>query len=213
VWILGSCEASVAAALEQLDGVAGGTAGDIADEAAVEAAVQAAVDALGGLDGAFVNAGMDGEHRNAMELSADHFRRVLDVNVVGAFLLSRAAARTMAPGSAIVINASLAALRPGPGFADYNASKAAAASLAQTLSLDLCERGITVTAVCPGTFPTRMSAPRIEDPATRARILATTPAGRFGDPEELAALVAFLLSEEARYMTGSVVTIGGGKEA
>ncbi|HVO53079.1 MAG TPA: SDR family oxidoreductase [Solirubrobacterales bacterium] len=210
VWILGSSQKSVGAALRQLDGAAGGSAGDAAEEAAVEAGVAAAVEQLGGIDGAFCNAGIDGENRNALELSADHFRRVLDVNVVGAFLLARSVARVMAPGSAIVINASLAALRPRAGFADYNTSKAAAATLAKSLALDLSERGIAVMAVCPGTFPTPMTAERIADPATRAQILSSTPAGRLGEPEELAALVGFLLSGEAPYMTGSIVTIGGG---
>jgi NAD(P)-dependent dehydrogenase (short-subunit alcohol dehydrogenase family) len=210
VWVMGSRQETVDAALSEL-GAAGGTACDAADEAGVQRAVEEARAALGGLDAAFVNAGIDGEDRNAIDLSADHFRRVLDVNVIGAFLLGRAAAREMQPGSALVFNASVNGVRPEAGFADYNASKAAVIALAKTMALDLADRGIAVSCICPGYVRTRMTAPYLDDRELAPQLLEDIPARRFGRPEEIGALVAFLVSEEAGYLTGSVITIDGGR--
>jgi NAD(P)-dependent dehydrogenase (short-subunit alcohol dehydrogenase family) len=119
----------------------------------------------------------------------------------------------MPTGSAIVINASVNGLRAEFGFADYNASKAAAISLAQTMALELGPRGIAVSAICPGNIPTPMTAPYLEDPAEAAELLTHIPVRRFGRPEEVAALVAFLLSSDAAYMNGAVVPIDGGRNA
>lgn len=210
VWIVGSRPETAAATRSELD-VAGASACDVSDEEAVVAAVAEAAEALGGLDGAFVNAGIDGAGKPVLNLSADAFRRVLDVNVVGAFLVARECARRMGDGSAIVLNASVNGLRPEAGFADYNASKAAVVSLAQTMALDLAKRRVAVTAICPGYVRTRMTAPYLDDPELATELLTQIPAGRFGDPGEVAALVSFLLSPDAAYMTGSITTIDGGR--
>ena len=210
VWIMGSREETLARALGEV-AATGGSCCDVADEQAVENAVARARAALGAIDVAFVNAGIDGEGKGVLDLSAGHFRRVLDVNVVGAFLVARAAARRMPRGGAIVVNASVNGVRAEAGFADYNASKAAAILLAQTMALDLADRGIAVTAICPGYVPTRMTKPHLDDPKLRNEILAAIPAGRLGTPEEVAAIVSFLATPEAGYMTGSRIGIDGGR--
>jgi NAD(P)-dependent dehydrogenase (short-subunit alcohol dehydrogenase family) len=213
VWILGTSGQTVGAALAQLpDGVRGSVC-DVSDAAAVDAAVAEAEAALGRIDVAVCNAGVDGQGAPALELDVATLRRVLDVNVVGVFLLARACARLMRPGSAIVVNASVNALRPEAGFLDYNVSKAGAAMVARSLALDLAARGIAVSAILPGYVPTRMTEPYLQDTSMRAEILEGIPSGRLGTAEEVAGLVAYLASSEASYMTGALVTIDGGRSA
>jgi NAD(P)-dependent dehydrogenase (short-subunit alcohol dehydrogenase family) len=209
VWVLGSSDETVAAARARL-ALAGAAACDVADEQQVEAAVSAAALDLGGLDGVFVNAGMDGQAVPATELDIAGLRRVLDVNVVGAFLVARAALRSLRRPGAVVFNASVNAIRPERDFLDYNASKAAVVSIAKSLALELSAEGVAVTALCPGYFPTRMSAPYLADESSRAELLAQIPAGRFGTLAEIAAVVDFLLSPDAAYLTGSILSLDGG---
>jgi NAD(P)-dependent dehydrogenase (short-subunit alcohol dehydrogenase family) len=211
VWILGTREETVSSALAALpDGVRGSVC-DVSDESAVDATVAEVADVFGQIDVVVCNAGIDGQGVDALELDAASFRRVLDVNVVGVFLLARACARRMREGSAIVVNASVNAIRPERGFLDYNVSKAGAAMIARSLALDLAPRGIAVSAVMPGYVPTRMTEPYLADEASRAEIVDGIPVGRLGTPDEVAGLVAYLASAEAAYMTGALVTIDGGR--
>lgn len=203
------------------DAIAGGAirAGsvcDVTDVRAVEAAVADAVTQLGRLDGAFVNAGIDGDGLPALDADPTHFLRVLDVNVRGAFLSARTVARHLLaqPGEAaagsIVINASVNGLRPEANFASYNASKAAAISLAKTFALEWAPR-VAVTAIAPGYFPSRMTQPYLDDPATASELRALIPAARFGTPAELGSLVSLLLSPDGAFLTGGCITIDGGR--
>jgi NAD(P)-dependent dehydrogenase (short-subunit alcohol dehydrogenase family) len=209
VWVLGSSEATVAGVASRL-APAGASACDVTDAAAVDAALDRAAGELGGLDGVFVNAGIDGQGLPAANLDLAQFRRVLDVNVIGAYLVARAALRHLARPGAIVFNASVSGLRPEPNFLDYNTSKAAVAMMAKSFALELSASGVSVTALCPGYFPTRMTAGYLADEPTRAEILSHIPAGRVGELGEIAAVVDFLLSPGAAYMTGSIVSVDGG---
>jgi NAD(P)-dependent dehydrogenase (short-subunit alcohol dehydrogenase family) len=212
VWVMGRTDDSVARAIRDVPAV-GGSACDVADELAVEYAVADARSGLGSIDVAFVNAGVDGECRSVLDISVEGFRRTLEVNVIGAFLVGRAAAREMAPGGTVIVNASVNGIRAEAGCADYNASKAAAILLAQTMAVDLAPRGIAVIALAPGHARTRLAQSPLDDPLISAELLARIPAGRLVDPEEVAGLVSFLATPEAAYMTGSVVTIDGGRSA
>ena len=209
VFVLGTSPERVTETVASLD-LAGGMACDVSDEAQVDAALASALEALGSLEAVFANAGIDGSGDPAVDLDVEQFRRVLDVNVIGTFLVARAGARVLSKPGAIVLNASVNALRPETGFTDYNASKAAVVSIAKTMALELSASGIAVVALCPGYFPTRMTAPYLDDATTRAEILARVPAGRVGTLEELASLVAFLVDPRAFYLTGSVVSPDGG---
>ena len=214
VWLLGTRVETVEAALAELPPeAAGGSVCDVSVEREVEEALGAALRFLGRLDVAFVNAGIDGQGRPALELDAEHFSRVLEVNLLGAFLVARASGRAMHEGGAIVLNASVSGLAAEPGFADYNASKGGVVLLGRTLARELGPLGFWVTVVCPGYVRTRMTEQYLDDPETAGEIIRQIPAGRVGDADEVATLVSFLASRGAAYMNGSVVTIDGGRLA
>lgn len=209
VWVLGSRDRSLDT-LPDPERFAGLGACDISDEEATVAAVTAAATGMGGLDAVFVNAGIDGAGVPAAELDLEHFRRVLEVNVLGSFIVARAALRSLSRPGTILFNASVNAIQPEEGFVDYNASKAAVVSVAKTLALETSRDGVTVLSLCPGYFPSRMTQDYLDDPDSREMLLRKIPAQRFGTLDEAAATVDFLLSPAARFMNGAVVTLDGG---
>ena len=212
VWIMGRQTDSVARALGEV-AATGGAACDVTHELEVEGALSEARNRLGSIDAVFVSASVPGARADVMSLPVEEFRAALDVNLTGAFLVARAAARVMAPGGSIVFNASVNGLVAEPASADYAASKAGVILLAKTMALDLAPRGITVTSICPGDVRTKTTEDRMSDPLVSAEHLARIPAGRIAEPDDIAGLVSFLCSPDAAYLTGAAIPIDGGRTA
>lgn len=190
-----------------------GASADVMDEEGVRMTAEAAAGLGRRLDVCVASAGMDGAAENAIDLTVEGFRRVLDVNVLGLFIAARAAAERMVhdgEGGAIVLVASVNGLIAEPEFTDYNTSKGGAVMLARSLARDLAGRRIRVNAICPGYTRTAMTEAYLADPPTAATILGRIPLGRVAEPAEIASVIAFLCSDDASYMTGSTVVVDGG---
>jgi len=211
--------ATVAAADLDLSGTTADYAvtGDLTNTGYADALPQRAFDTMGGLDILINNAGI--MRRGAVTESTDEdFEISLAVNVEAPFRLCRAAIPIMAEqgGGAIVNTASCWGVHPGPGHALYCMTKAAIASLTQCMGRDHAHQGIRVNAVCPNEVDTEMLrtgfARRGFDTETAIADLGrTVPLGRVAVPEDIADVVAFLASDDARYMCGALVEVNGGK--
>ncbi|MFA4926906.1 MAG: glucose 1-dehydrogenase [Patulibacter sp.] len=187
---------------------------DVSDPDAVEALV-AATAARGRIDVLCNNAGVLDDYAPAHETSWELWRRILGVNLDGPFLLSRAVAPVMvAQGKGAIVNTcSIAAYVAGGGGAAYTASKHALLGLTRQLAFDYGPHGVRVNAVCPGAVATGMTTElRTPDQANAHvdRAIAATPAGRWGDPGEVAAVALFLASDEASFVHGTPVLVDGG---
>ncbi|TAJ70151.1 MAG: SDR family oxidoreductase [Phenylobacterium sp.] len=202
----------VAAALREAGVEVLAHACDQTDPEAV-AGLFSAVEAFGPLRAAFVNAGY-GRYGTLIDMSFEQWRRHIDVNLNGGFLMAQGAAQQMAKageGGAIVINASTAASHVCDLLGAYAASKAGLSMLARTLASELGVHRIRVNLILPGVIETTMTRSLLDDPATRADVLSETPVGRLGQPEDVARLVAFLCSDEAGFITGAEVLVDGGQ--
>ena len=197
------------AALKELGVEARAVRGDVADPAAVKELIDTAVKELGGVHILVNNAGITRDSL-AMTLKEADFDAVIAANLKGTFLCMKAAARPMmkARFGRIISLSSVVALRGNPGQINYCASKAGIIGMTKSLAKELGGRGITVNAVAPGYIATDMTAALPE--AAREAMLAGIPAGRAGKPEDVAAAVAFLASDEAGYITGQVLSVDGG---
>ena len=176
--------------------------GDLANPKVPERLVAKTFDALGQIDVLVSNAGLS-TAKPFLDLTVDDFDRTFDVDVRASFLLAQAAARLMRSGSIVNIT-SVHEHIPRPGFAVYASAKAALGMLTKSLALELAGRNIRVNSVAPGVIAT----PRNRDDAEE--LDPEVPLGRPGKPEEVAALVSWLCTDEAAYVTGQSYIIDGG---
>ena len=186
---------------------------DTSVEADVERLFTAAEKQLGPVTGLVNNAGVTGPFGRLADTDPADLRRVVEVNLLGTLLCSRRAARVMtARGNGVIVNVSSAAATLGsPGdYVHYAATKAAVDALTLGLAKELGPDGIRVNAVAPGVIDTEIHA-RSGDPDRPERLAASIPLRRAGQPEEVAAAIAWLMSPEASYATGTVVRVSGGR--
>jgi NAD(P)-dependent dehydrogenase (short-subunit alcohol dehydrogenase family) len=196
----------------QLPALAGTVVADVSDARAVQAAFDRLDSLLGGLDVLINNAGISIRHR-FLDITEEEWREVMAVNLSGVFRVAQQAARRMiAAGSGVILNmGSTNGVMGYPFYADYNASKAGVIELTRSMALELAPT-VRVNVVCPGYIMTPMQEAEYTPEMIRA-VNAKIPLGRHGRPEEVAALFAFLASDEATYLTGQVYVIDGGEIA
>ena len=185
---------------------------DVADENAVERAIDRCDTDFGPLVGLVNSAGIFGSETCALETDTGLFRQILEINLIGSFVTSRAAARRMrASGSGSIVNiSSISGLRGNFGRLAYGASKAAVIQMTRVMAVELAPDRVRVNAIAPGPVET----PMVRDVHTqdmRAEWLRMVPQRRYCEPEELAGAAAFLLDErKSSYITGQTICVDGG---
>jgi NAD(P)-dependent dehydrogenase (short-subunit alcohol dehydrogenase family) len=178
---------------------------DVTDAAAV-AALIGRLDALHGL----VNCAGTIQ-RNGAEFEIDGFRRTLEVNLVGTMRMCLAARPLLAASKGSIVNiASMLSTFGSPYVPGYSASKGGVVQLTKSLAAAWAPEGIRVNAIAPGWIDTPMTRPLIDDPARSAGVIGRTPMGRWGQPSDLGGAAAFLLSDEAAFVTGATLPVDGG---
>jgi 3-oxoacyl-[acyl-carrier protein] reductase len=184
---------------------------DVGEATEARGLVAGTVEHLGRLDVLVSNAGVI-EKAGVLELTEETWDRLFRVNVRGAFFCAQAAARHLAQAGSgrIIFVASTAALMAEPQLAAYAGAKGALLSLTRAMALELAPHQVTVNAVVPGTTVTGMTSAYANDPEALARVLKRYPLGRLGRPEDTAAAIAFLASEETGWITGQTLVVDGG---
>lgn len=206
----------VVAAMTAAGGEAMFIRADVVNAAEVEAMVARTVDAYGKLDCAVNNAGIEEEHMRLADCPEATFDRIMAINVKGVWLALKyeLAAMLRSGGGAIVNTASVAGLVAAPRMAAYCASKHAVLGLTKSAAIEYARKHIRVNAVCPGVIRTPMYERALEvDPKGTAQVAQLHPIGRVGEPEEVAAVILWLCSDAASFVTGHAHTVDGGLTA
>lgn len=202
---------------ERARGVAGETDGDwfaidVADRLQVEDVIGRSVAAHGRIDILVNNAGI-GSFGQTPALDPAEWERVIAIDLHAVFYACRAAIPHMPAGSAIVNTASISGMAGDYSFSAYNAAKAGVINYTRTLAIDHARGGLRVNALCPGLIATPLTAGAAQMPGLEAVWHDTIPMGRPGTPEEMAEAIAFLASDAASYVTGSILVADGGQTA
>jgi NAD(P)-dependent dehydrogenase (short-subunit alcohol dehydrogenase family) len=210
VCLVARTERDLKAVAELLPGPSLVLSGDVTNEDFNEAIADATVAEWGGLDVWICNAGISPVVAGPRDTEIGIWRQVLEVNLTGAFLGARAAARVMSAGGRLIFTGSVLGERPREGLCAYSASKAGLTGLAKGLALDLAPAGITVNVVAPGWF----DSPLADGWKSSARLAMTitghTALQRWGASTDLAGAYQFLVSDAAAFITGTVLTVDGG---
>ena len=203
---------SMVEAITKGGGRASAVAMDVSSEADVTRGFAEAADELGGIDLLVNNAGVERPFE-LVDMPLEEWQRVIDTNLTGNFLCSRAAARIMVAagaGGAIVNVTSVHEQIPWKKFAHYCASKGGTKLFAQSIARELAPHGIRVVSVAPGAIATPINADVLADPKKREEIEAEIPLGRWGEVADVASAVAWVASEQAAYVVGSTIFVDGG---
>ncbi len=212
VVILDSNQEAINKAQAEQPEFAGGVCADVSSQDEVEVAFKEIDQIMGGIDILISNSGIS-VRKPFTEVDYTQWSKIMRVNLDGMFFCARAAIERMEPqqSGVILFTASTSGLGANPNYADYSASKAAVINLATTIAWE-CAPWLRINSVCPGYVMTPMQ--KAEYTAEMLdEVNSTIPMGRHGDPDELAAVFAFLASSEASYITGTTITADGGERA
>lgn len=188
---------------------------DVTDEGSVAEALTTTVETFGRLDGALNNAGLAGVGLPVIDIDSEHFRQVMDVNVLGVFHGIKHQVRAMLAtgGGAIVNVSSVGGIIGMPNLADYIASKWAVVGLTKGAALEYGTTGVRVNAIAPGSTKTEMYDAWLPTPEAQAQVAAFSPMNQIALPDDVARAAMFLLSDESRWINGTVLAIDGGQHA
>jgi NAD(P)-dependent dehydrogenase (short-subunit alcohol dehydrogenase family) len=210
VALVARTETDLKAVAAELPGPSLVLSGDVIDEEFNESAADATVAEWGGVDGWICNAGISPVMAGPLGTDPSVWRDILEVNLTGAFLGARAAARVMRPGGRLIFTGSVLGERPREGLTAYSASKAGLVGMAKGLALDLASSGITVNVVAPGWFDSPLAERWKKSPELEAGVLAHTAQRRWGASSDLAGAYQFLTSDASAFVTGTVLSVDGG---